>query len=100
MMADFKRRRDFFISGLNEIPGISCLSPGGAFYAFPNVGEIPMSAEAFSDYLLDEVGVATLPGSAFGVHADAHLRMCFANSVENLEKALDRIGSAVAKLGK
>ncbi|MEE9256434.1 MAG: pyridoxal phosphate-dependent aminotransferase [bacterium] len=100
MMADFKRRRDLFISGLNEIPGISCLSPGGAFYAFPNVSEVPMGAEEFSDYLLDEMGVATLPGSAFGVHADNHLRMCFANSVENLEKALDRIGSAVAKLGK
>jgi aspartate/methionine/tyrosine aminotransferase len=100
MMADFKRRRDFFISGLNEIDGISCLSPGGAFYAFPNVSDIPMGAEAFSDYLLDEMGVATLPGSAFGVHANNHLRLCFANSVENLEKALDRIGTAVANLGK
>jgi aspartate/methionine/tyrosine aminotransferase len=100
MMADFKRRRDFFISGLNEIDGISCLSPGGAFYAFPNVSDIPMGAEAFSDYLLDEMGVATLPGSAFGVHANNHLRMCFANSVENLEKALDRIGTAVANLGR
>ncbi len=100
MMADFKRRRDLFISGLNEIEGISCLSPGGAFYAFPNVSEVPMGTEEFSDYLLDEMGVATLPGSAFGVHANQHLRMCFANSVENLEKALDRIGSAVAKLGK
>jgi aspartate/methionine/tyrosine aminotransferase len=100
MMADFKRRRDFFISGLNEIDGISCLSPGGAFYAFPNVSGIPMGAEAFSDYLLDEMGVATLPGSAFGVHANNHLRLCFANSVENLEKALDRIGTAVANLGK
>ena len=57
-----------------------------------------MSADDFADYLLDEVGVATLPGSAFGVHADKHLRMCFANSVENLERAVDRIADAVKRL--
>ena len=57
-----------------------------------------MSADDFADYLLDEVGVATLPGSAFGVHADNHLRMCFANSVENLERAIDRIADAVKRL--
>ena len=100
MMADFKRRRDLFISGLNEIPGISCKSPDGAFYAFPNVSQVPMRAEELSDHLLDTAGVATLPGSAFGIHAANHLRMCFATSVENLEKALDRIGSALTALGK
>ncbi len=98
MMDDFKRRRDIFISGLNEVEGISCQYPDGAFYAFPNVSQVPMSADDFADYLLDEVGVATLPGSAFGVHADNHLRMCFANSVENLERAIDRIADAVKRL--
>ncbi len=98
MMDDFKRRRDIFISGLNEVEGISCQYPEGAFYAFPNVSQIPMSADDFADYLLDEVGVATLPGSAFGVHADKHLRMCFANSVENLERAIDLIADAVKRL--
>ena len=98
MMDDFKRRRDIFISGLNEVEGISCQYPDGAFYAFPNVSQLPMSADDFADYLLDEVGVATLPGSAFGVHADKHLRMCFANSVENLERAIDRIADAVKRL--
>lgn len=98
MMDDFKRRRDIFISGLNEVEGISCQYPEGAFYAFPNVSQVPMSADDFADYLLDEVGVATLPGSAFGVHADNHLRMCFANSVENLERAIDRIADAVKRL--
>lgn len=98
MMDDFRRRRDIFISGLNEVEGMSCQYPDGAFYAFPNVGRIPMSADDFADYLLDEVGVATLPGSAFGVHADNHLRMCFANSVENLERAVDRIADAVKRL--
>ena len=98
MMDDFRRRRDIFISGLNEVEGISCQYPDGAFYAFPNVSQIPMSADDFADYLLDEVGVATLPGSAFGVHADKHLRMCFANSVENLERAVDLIADAVKRL--
>ncbi len=98
MMDDFRRRRDIFISGLNEVEGISCQYPDGAFYAFPNVSRIPMSADDFADYLLDEVGVATLPGSAFGVHAEGHLRMCFANSVENLERAVDRIADAVKRL--
>ena len=100
MMADFKRRRDIFVAGLNGIPGISCKSPDGAFYAFPNVSQVPMGADDFADYLLDEMGVAALPGSAFGVHADNHLRMCFANSVENLNRAIDRIGDAVSRLGK
>ncbi len=98
MMDDFKRRRNIFISGLNEVEGISCQYPDGAFYAFPNVSQLSMSADDFADYLLDEVGVATLPGSAFGVHADKHLRMCFANSVENLERAIDRIADAVKRL--
>ncbi len=100
MMADFRRRRDLFVAGLNEIPGVSCKSPEGAFYAFPNVSGVDMSAEALADHLLDDAGVATLPGSAFGVHAENHLRMCFANSVDDLEKGLDRIGGALAKLAK
>ena len=100
MMEDFKRRRDFFVSGLNEIPGISCKMPDGAFYAFPNVSGVDMSAEVLADHLLDTAGVATLPGSAFGAHASNHLRMCFANSMEDLEKGLDRIAGALAKLRK
>ena len=100
MMADFKRLRDLFVSGLNEIPGISCKSPDGAFYAFPNVSRVDMSADDLADHLLDTAGVAVLPGSAFGVHADGHLRMCFANSVEDLEKGLDRIADALSKLKK
>ncbi|MEE9275392.1 MAG: pyridoxal phosphate-dependent aminotransferase [bacterium] len=98
MMADFKRRRDLFVSGLNEIEGISCKSPEGAFYAFPNVSALPMGSDDLADFLLDEFGVAALPGSAFGGFAEKHLRMCFANSTENLERALDRIAEAVKKL--
>lgn len=98
MMADFKKRRDIFIAGLDSIPGISCRSPQGAFYAFPNVGQLPLDAEAFADYLLEEMGVATLPGSAFGSFADNHLRMCFATSTDNLTRAVERIGQAVSQL--
>ena len=74
--------------------------PDGAFYAFPNVSGVDMSAEVLADHLLDTAGVATLPGSAFGAHASNHLRMCFANSMEDLEKGLDRIAGALAKLRK
>ena len=98
MMEDFRRRRDIFIPALNTIPGITCKSPDGAFYAFPNVSKLPMTAEQFSDYLLESFGVATLPGSAFGSLAENHLRMCFATSVDNLRKAIDRIGKAVAQI--
>ena len=100
MMADFKKRRDMFVAGLNQIPGISCKSPAGAFYAFPNVGRLPVGAEALADYLLEHAGVATLPGSAFGACAASHLRMCFATSVANLEKAIARIARAVGELSK
>ena len=98
MMTDFRKRRDLFINGLNKIPEISCKSPKGAFYAFPNVSRLPISAEAFSDYLLEQAGVATLPGSAFGEFADKHLRMCFATSTENLHQAIARIAQAVERL--
>lgn len=98
MMADFRKRRDIFIADLNRIPGISCKLPEGAFYAFPNVGRLPVSAEAFADYLLEQAGVATLPGSAFGVHAAQHLRLCFATSSANLKKAIARIELAVAEI--
>lgn len=98
MMADFKKRRDFFVAGLNKIPGFSCKPPAGAFYAFPNISRLPISAEAFADHLLEHAGVATLPGSAFGDYAAGHLRMCFATSVANLEKAIVRIGRAVGEI--
>jgi aspartate/methionine/tyrosine aminotransferase len=99
MMEEFRKRRDFFVPRLNDIPGLSCKSPEGAFYAFPHVGQLPMSAEKFADYLLEHAGVATLPGSAFGSHADEYLRMCFATSMDNLGKAIDRIGEAVTQIG-
>ncbi len=98
MAAEFKRRRDLVVSGLNSIPGISCLSPKGAFYVFPNIKKLGKSSQELADYLLNEGGVATLSGAAFGKYGEGYLRLSYATSTENLNKALERIRAAVAKL--
>jgi aspartate aminotransferase len=98
MVAEFRRRRDFLVPALDAIPGVSCIEPGGAFYAFPNVSELPVSADELAERLLAEAGVALLAGSAFGVHAADHLRVSYASSLESLEEAVDRIGAFVAGL--
>ncbi len=96
MVAAFRRRRDLIVAGLNAIPGISCLSPKGAFYVFPNITGTGSSSKEFADRLLDVHGVAALSGTAFGDQGEGYLRLSYANSEENLQKALDRIGAAVA----
>lgn len=96
--AELKRRRDVIVDGLNAIEGIACRRPSGAFYVFPNVTAMPMSAGEFADYLLQEYAVATLSGTAFGEYGEGYLRLSYASSVENINKALDRIGNAVAKI--
>ena len=98
MVAEFRRRRDYLVPALNEIPGVSCIEPGGAFYAFPNVSQLPIGADALAARLLAETGVALLAGSAFGIHATDHLRVSYASSIENLEQAVDRITAFVASL--
>ena len=95
MVAEFKRRRDIIVEGLNQIKGIRCRLPKGAFYAFPNVEETGMSSQQFADDLLNKAGVACLTGEAFGEYGDGFVRFSFANSTENIEKALDRIESFV-----
>ncbi|HEY9619060.1 MAG TPA: pyridoxal phosphate-dependent aminotransferase [Crinalium sp.] len=98
MVAEFKRRRDAIVSGLNAIAGISCLNPAGAFYVFPNVSQLPLSANALADYLLEEAGVALLSGTSFGQYGDGYVRLSYANSLENIHEALTRIQAAVDKL--
>ena len=98
MVAEFKRRRDAVVDGLNAITGITCLKPKGAFYVFPNVKQIPLSCEALADYLLEEAGVALVAGTAFGKFGDGYLRISYANSLENIQEALERIQMAVSKL--
>jgi aspartate aminotransferase len=89
MLDAFRERREVIVSGLNAVPGVSCVEPGGAFYAFPNIGELGLSASDLADRLLDEAGVACLPGTSFGVYGENHLRFSYANSVENIRRALD-----------
>jgi aspartate aminotransferase len=98
MVAEFKRRRDAVVAGLNAIDGIHCLQPQGAFYAFPNVKQLPLSCNELADYLLHKVGVALLAGTAFGQFGDGYLRVSYANSLENLLEAIDRIQTAVSHL--
>jgi len=100
MVEEFKRRRDVIVDGLNRIPGIKCLKPKGAFYVFPNIEELGMTSAELSDLLLNEAGVAVLPGTAFGKYGEGYLRLSYANSVENIRKALDRIEKVVAKVKK
>jgi aspartate/methionine/tyrosine aminotransferase len=98
MIAEFRRRRDVFIAGLNKIPGISCAMPQGAFYAFPNVMAVSRSSQEVADYLMQEGGVACLAGQDFGAYGEGYLRFSYANSLENLEKALARIADCMARL--
>ncbi len=98
MVSEFKRRRDAVVDGLNAIAPITCFQPAGAFYVFPNVKQIPLSCEALADYLLEEAGVALLAGTAFGKFGDGYLRISYANSLENIQAALERIQEAVSKL--
>jgi len=98
MVAEFRKRREVIVEGLNNIKGITCKKPKGAFYVFPNIKGIGKKSKEFSDYLLNEAGVAVLPGTSFGKYGEGYLRISFANSVENIKKALDRISKAVEKL--
>ncbi len=98
MIAEFKKRRDVIVDGLNEIPGFRCHRPQGAFYVFPNIEGTGRSSAFMADYLLNEAGVACLGGTSFGAHGEGFIRFSYANSIENIEKALERIKNAVAKL--
>ena len=93
MVDEFRHRRDLVIGGLNALPGVSCRSPRGAFYAFPDVSEVPIPSQRLADRLLEEAGVALLAGQGFGAHGDSHLRISYANSQAQLDLALDRIRS-------
>ncbi|MGE3796489.1 MAG: aminotransferase class I/II-fold pyridoxal phosphate-dependent enzyme, partial [Thermomicrobiales bacterium] len=95
MVEAFRKRRDLIVDGLNAIDGISCLRPKGAFYVFPNISGVGMKSKPFADVLLQDHGVAGLSGTAFGRYGEGYLRLSYANSEENLQKALGRIAAAV-----
>lgn len=96
MVAIFKERRDVIVDGLNAIPGISCLRPKGAFYVFPNVTETGFDCRTLAKKCLEEAGVACLAGTAFGQYGDGYLRFSYANSVENIRKALGQLGEMLS----
>ena len=98
MVTEFRKRRDAIVDGLNAIEGVSCIKPLGAFYVFPNVSELPLSCQDLSDYLLEDAGVAVLPGTAFGKFGDGYLRLSYANSLENIQEALARMDSAISRI--
>ncbi len=91
MVAEFRRRRDAIVAGLNTVPGFRCQVPKGAFYVFPNITGTGYSAKALADKLLDEAGVACLSGTAFGEFGEGHLRFSYANNMDNIEEAIRRI---------
>src|SRR5262249_54527576 len=96
MVAEFRRRRDLVVGGLNAIPGITCRLPHGAFYVFPNITGTALTSREIADLLLYEAGVATLAGTAFGQFGEGYIRLSYANSVENLQRALERIRATLA----
>ena len=93
MLAEFDRRRKAVVKGLNALPGVSCIVPKGAFYAFPNVSQTGWKGKKLASALLEETGVATIGGPDFGVHGEGYIRLSYANSLENIERALERMGT-------
>jgi len=97
MVAEFKRRRDFIVEGLNQVPGVRCQQPAGAFYVFPGVQATGYDCKVLADRLLEEEGVACLAGTCFGKYGDGYLRFSYANSVENIAKALERFKKLLSR---
>jgi aspartate aminotransferase len=96
MVAEFHARRDVMVDGLNRLPGVTCKMPDGAFYVFPNVKAVGMPVAELQSRLLDEAGVACLPGTAFGAFGEGYLRLSYANSIPNIERALVAVGDWLA----
>jgi aspartate/methionine/tyrosine aminotransferase len=92
MVAEFDRRRALVVDGLNKLPGVSCITPKGAFYAFPNVAKTGWKAKALASALLEDAGVAVIGGPDFGVYGEGYIRLSYANSAENIARALQRMG--------
>ena len=91
MMRAFDRRRKLVVEGLNRLPGISCITPKGAFYAFPNISATGWKAKKLASSLLEEAGVALIGGPDFGILGEGYIRLSYANSEENIERALERM---------
>jgi aspartate/methionine/tyrosine aminotransferase len=97
MMSAFDTRRRLVVEGLNRLPGVSCITPKGAFYAFPNISRTGWKAKPLASALLEDAGVATIGGPDFGVHGEGYIRLSYANSAENIARALERMGEFLGK---
>ena len=100
MVREYQRRRDYAVQAVNDIPGISCVCPKGAFYIFLNCKSLGMTSAALADYLLENAKIALVPGDVFGSAGEGYLRMSFANSYENVVEGCRRLKEAVAQLQK
>lgn len=100
MIAEFKRRRDFIVAGLNEVEGFSCYMPHGAFYVWPNITATGWDSRDLAEYMLTELGIAALSGTAFGEYGQGYLRFSYASSIENIGKAITRLKKAMPALIK
>jgi aspartate aminotransferase len=98
MIAEFAKRRDVIVQGLNDIDGVTCVQPGGAFYAFPSVKSFGIPSKKIEEHLLNRAGVAALSGTAFGRHGEGYLRFSYANSVQAIREALDAVAAALPEL--
>jgi len=96
MVAEFDKRRKVVVDGLNKLPGVSCATPKGAFYAFPNIKRTGWKAKALASALLEDAGVAIIGGPDFGILGEGYIRVSYANSTENILKALDRMREFLA----
>jgi aspartate/methionine/tyrosine aminotransferase len=98
MVAVYRARRDLLVKGLNAIPGITCAEPQGAFYAFPNISSLGLSSDTLAERILEQAGVALLSGTSFGENGEGYLRISYANSIENIERAIDRLAGFFSSL--
>lgn len=95
MVDEFRRRRDIIVEELNKLPGIRCVKPKGAFYVFPNIQGTGLTSQEFADLMLDKAGVAVCPGHYFGENGEGYVRLCYANSVENIKAGVQRMGEVL-----
>ena len=91
MVTEYQRRRDAIVDGLNALPGFVCQKPQGAFYVFPNITGTGMGSSELANLILEKAGVALLPGNSFGKYGEGYLRISYANSLENIQKGLEKI---------
>ena len=98
MYAEYEKRRDLIVNGINSISGLSCITPGGAFYVFVNIKKTGMTSEAFCEYMLEDAGVAMLPGTSFGQFGEGFIRICYAVGQDEINNAFEKIKKSISRL--